>query len=118
MLLTNTEPSLLRPILPSDPVPAPFDSSLESLTIPTPNQMMAQSQTIEPTPDETVSDSPNHESTATETHDIAQHPQVSINNYHTSFEIERPSNWHLMSGITKNNWRKKQKNQKEWGSRG
>ena len=83
--------------------------------------MIPQSQTIEPNPDETASDSPNQESTVTKTHDIAHHPippidqtfesqsQDSINNDHTPIEAERPSNWHLMSGRAKNNWSKKHK---------
>jgi hypothetical protein len=32
--------------------------------------------------------------------------QDSINNDHTPIDAERPSNWHLMSGRAKNNWRK------------
>ena len=71
MLLTNIEPHLLQPTLPSDPAPAQSESLLQNLTIPTHNQMIPQSQTIELTPVETASESPNQESTATETHDIA-----------------------------------------------
>jgi hypothetical protein len=71
VLLTNIEPHLLQPNLPSDPAATPPNSLFQSLMIPTPNQMIPQSQTVEPTSDETVPDSPNQESTATETHDIA-----------------------------------------------
>jgi hypothetical protein len=98
VLLTDTEPHLSRTILPSDPVPAPSDSPLESLTIPTPNQMIPQSQTIEPTLDETASDSPNQESKATETHDIAHHSAQS------QTPPQKPSNWNEMSKKQKKNW--------------
>ena len=69
-LIVGTHPFLL----------SPSDSLLESLTIPTPNQMISQSQTLEPTPDETAPESPNQESTATETHDIAHHTASYIPN--------------------------------------
>ena len=118
---TNTEPHLLRATLPSDPVPTPSDSLLESLTTPTPNQMIPQSQTIEPTPDETASESPNQESAATETHDIAYHPiptiesslqepahqMVSVDNELTQIESSRPPNWDTFTRNQKAHWRKR-----------
>jgi hypothetical protein len=109
VLLTYNEPTSLQPILPSDPVPALIDSLSESLTIPPPTQMIPHSQTIEPTPGETASDCPNQENLITETNEFTHHSQESINNDHNSFEIEHPSNWHLMSGRAKNHWRQKHK---------
>ena len=105
MLLTNNEPPLLRPILPSDLTPAPTESLLESLTIPTPNQMITQSQTIEPTPDETASDSPNRESTATETHDIAHHPiEIPAQSQPPQQQLP-PEVWNKMNKSQRKHWR-------------
>jgi hypothetical protein len=127
VLLTNIEPHLLQPTLPSDPAATPSNSLLQSLTIPTPNQMIPQSQTIEPNPDETASDSPNQESTATETHDIAQHsseppPQELATSTPTLMTEpllpqlatpmtpnDKPANWSQMSAKAKSNWRYKHK---------
>ena len=114
VLLTNTEPHLLRATLPSDPVPTPSVSILESLTIPTPNQTITQSQTIEPTPDETVSDSPNQESTATETYDIAHHSTKPTQSQPTpptpSQQQLPPEVWARMSNSQRKNWRKRNSN--------
>jgi hypothetical protein len=103
-LLTNTEPPLLRAILPSDPAPAPTDSLLESLMIPTPNQMIPQSQTIEPTPGETAPDIPNQESMVTVAHGFAHHSPTTETPAQSQPPPQKPSSWNGMSKSQRRNW--------------
>ena len=115
----------------------PSDSLLQSLTIPTPNQMIPQSQTIEPISDETAFDSLNQESKTTETHDIAHHPiptiaqafesksqeqigstpsQTTSHNLPQPPSIAKPDNWNQMSTKAQQKWRQRQKHKNKWGT--
>ena len=100
--------------------------------------MITQSQTIEPTTDETTSESPNQESTATETHDITHHslsmidqasepssaqdqigstpPMMTSHNSPQPPSIAKPDNWNQMSASAQVRWRKIQKHKNKWGA--
>ena len=57
----------------SDPVPTPTDPLLETLTIPTPPQIVSQPHIIESTTNETTINYPNQEQTTTRTHGFKHH---------------------------------------------